>query len=199
MCVCVRECARERFSCHSVRVSSRARVRVVASVRACVCVYACVRVRARVCACVCLCVSLPQSGFLCTAGAIKYSAVLQSWCGGRPAGQTYKTSTPDALVTFQAVTVGEARQGFEFEVWAEIERKSHLHSLIYLYHTLISHNYRPTFFTELRRAESESGDGRPELLVPNSPYGLCGRKATLNLNLFVTEPAQELRETLNSN
>ena len=155
----------------------------------------CVRVRAHVCvhvcACVCLCVSLPQSGFLCTAGAIKYSAVLQSWCGGRPAGQTYKTSTPDALVTFQAVTVGEARQGFEFEVWAEIERKSNLHSLIYLYHTFISHNYRPTFF---HRAQGlcESGDGRPGLLVPNSPYGLCGRKATLNLNMFVTEPAQEL-------
>ena len=25
----------------------------------------------------------------------------------------------------------------------------------------------------------ESRDGRPELPVPNSPYGLCGRKATL--------------------
>ena len=29
----------------------------------------------------------------------------------------------------------------------------------------------------------ESRGGRPELPVPNSPYGLCGRKATLNLNL----------------
>ena len=28
----------------------------------------------------------------------------------------------------------------------------------------------------------ESGGGRPGLPVPNSPYGLCGRKATLNLN-----------------
>ena len=28
----------------------------------------------------------------------------------------------------------------------------------------------------------ESGGGRPGLLVPNSPYGLCGRKATLNFN-----------------
>ena len=27
---------------------------------------------------------------------------------------------------------------------------------------------------------SESRGGRPGLLVPNSPYGLCGRKATLN-------------------
>ena len=28
----------------------------------------------------------------------------------------------------------------------------------------------------------ESRDGRPGLPVPNSPYGLCGRKATLNLS-----------------
>ena len=28
----------------------------------------------------------------------------------------------------------------------------------------------------------ESGGGRAGLPVPNSPYGLCGRKATLNLN-----------------
>ncbi len=28
----------------------------------------------------------------------------------------------------------------------------------------------------------ESGGGRAGLHVPNSPYGLCGRKATLNLN-----------------
>ena len=27
----------------------------------------------------------------------------------------------------------------------------------------------------------ESRGGRPGLPVPNSPYGLCGRKATLNL------------------
>ena len=27
----------------------------------------------------------------------------------------------------------------------------------------------------------ESGGGRPGLPLPNSPYGLCGRKATLNL------------------
>ena len=27
----------------------------------------------------------------------------------------------------------------------------------------------------------ESGGGRPRIPVPNSPYGLCGRKATLNL------------------
>ena len=32
----------------------------------------------------------------------------------------------------------------------------------------------------------ESGGGRPGLPVPNSPYGLCGRKTTLNLDvLFV--------------
>ena len=29
----------------------------------------------------------------------------------------------------------------------------------------------------------ESRGGRPGIPVPNSPYGLCGRKATLNLNL----------------
>ena len=29
----------------------------------------------------------------------------------------------------------------------------------------------------------ESRGGRPGLSVPNSPYGLCGRKATLNLKL----------------
>ena len=28
----------------------------------------------------------------------------------------------------------------------------------------------------------ESRGGRPGLPVPNSPYGLCGRKATLNSN-----------------
>ena len=27
---------------------------------------------------------------------------------------------------------------------------------------------------------SESRRGRPGLTIPNSPYGLCGRKATLN-------------------
>ena len=31
----------------------------------------------------------------------------------------------------------------------------------------------------------ESRGGRPGLPVPNSPYGLCGRKATLNWN-FIT-------------
>ena len=35
-----------------------------------------------------------------------------------------------------------------------------------------------------RRAQElcESRGGRPGLSVPNSPYGLCGRKATMNLN-----------------
>ena len=38
----------------------------------------------------------------------------------------------------------------------------------------------------------ESRGGRPGLPVPNSPaYGLCGRKATLNLNSY---RAQELCE-----
>ena len=31
----------------------------------------------------------------------------------------------------------------------------------------------------------ESRGGRPGLPVPNSPYGLCGRKATLNSNIGV--------------
>ena len=29
----------------------------------------------------------------------------------------------------------------------------------------------------------ESRGGHPGLPVPNSPYGLCGRKATMNLNM----------------
>ena len=33
----------------------------------------------------------------------------------------------------------------------------------------------------------ESGGGRPGFPVPNSPCGLCGRKATLNLNRGVSE------------
>ena len=33
----------------------------------------------------------------------------------------------------------------------------------------------------------ENRGGRPGLPVPNSPYGLRGRKATLNLDMFVTE------------
>ena len=32
----------------------------------------------------------------------------------------------------------------------------------------------------LRRCVSESRGGRPGLPVPNKPYGVCGRKATLN-------------------
>ena len=31
----------------------------------------------------------------------------------------------------------------------------------------------------------ESRGGRPGLPVPDSPYGLCGRKATLNLDLLL--------------
>ena len=40
----------------------------------------------------------------------------------------------------------------------------------------------------------ESQGGRPGLPVPNSPYGLCGRKATFNLKLE-TLRAQELCES----
>ena len=40
----------------------------------------------------------------------------------------------------------------------------------------------------------ESRGGRPGLPVPNGPYGLCGRKATLNLN-FHGSRAQELCES----
>ena len=40
----------------------------------------------------------------------------------------------------------------------------------------------------------ESRGGRPGLPVPNSPYGLCGRKATLNLK-FLHFRAQELCES----
>ena len=36
---------------------------------------------------------------------------------------------------------------------------------------------------ELRICVSKCRGGRPRLPVPNSPYGLCGREATLNLNL----------------
>ena len=43
--------------------------------------------------------------------------------------------------------------------------------------------------TELRSCTCESRGGRPGLLVPNSPYGLCGREATLNL---YSNRAQEL-------
>ena len=34
----------------------------------------------------------------------------------------------------------------------------------------------------------ESRGGRPGLPVPNSPYDLCGRKATLNDRLSLSEP-----------
>ena len=33
----------------------------------------------------------------------------------------------------------------------------------------------------------ESGGGRPELPVSDSPYGLCGRKATLDLNQAMSQ------------
>ena len=37
----------------------------------------------------------------------------------------------------------------------------------------------------------ESGGGRPGLPVPNSPYALCGRLATLNLNISMSVGALE--------
>ena len=42
-------------------------------------------------------------------------------------------------------------------------------------------------FTYCHRAQGlcESRGGRPGLPVPNSPYGLCGRKATFNEQLGV--------------
>ena len=46
------------------------------------------------------------------------------------------------------------------------------------------------------RAEElcESRSSRPGLPVPNSPFGLCGRKATLNLNLWSVK-AEKLCES----
>ena len=44
------------------------------------------------------------------------------------------------------------------------------------------------WLTSLRAQElCESRGGRPDLPVPNSPDGFCGRKATLNLNGSVSE------------
>ena len=34
--------------------------------------------------------------------------------------------------------------------------------------------------------ECESRGGHPGLPIRNSPYGLCGHKATLNVNMFCT-------------
>ena len=53
----------------------------------------------------------------------------------------------------------------------------------------------PASTTELRAQElCESRSGRPWLPVPNSPYSLCGRKATLDLNTN-TRGAQKLCES----
>ena len=41
----------------------------------------------------------------------------------------------------------------------------------------------------------ESRGGRPGLPVPNNPYGLCGRKATLSLNSLSLVRSQELCES----
>ena len=53
-------------------------------------------------------------------------------------------------------------------------------------------------FTYLGRAQElcESRGGRPELPVPNSPDGLCGRKATLNLREGEREGGRKGRVSL---
>ena len=38
-----------------------------------------------------------------------------------------------------------------------------------------------------RTEKSKSRGGRPGLPVPNGPYGLYGRKLTLNLNRFIIQ------------
>ena len=50
-------------------------------------------------------------------------------------------------------------------------------------------------YRELRSCVKRgSRGGRPGLPVPNSPYGLCGRKATLNANTqHVSEPRSSLK------
>ena len=46
----------------------------------------------------------------------------------------------------------------------------------------LDHVFHPGLTGKLRAQElCESRDGRPGLPVPNSSYGLCGRKAVLNL------------------
>ena len=49
--------------------------------------------------------------------------------------------------------------------------------------------HRASFFpaTVRTKALCESRGGRPGLPVPKSPYGLCGRKATLNSNYITSE------------
>ena len=47
-------------------------------------------------------------------------------------------------------------------------------------------------FSELRRCDSRGR--RPGLPVPNSPYGLCGRKPTLNLKRERERDRLNLRE-----
>ena len=37
-----------------------------------------------------------------------------------------------------------------------------------------------SYLSELRSFVSKSRGGRPGLSVPDNPYGLCGREATLN-------------------
>ena len=50
--------------------------------------------------------------------------------------------------------------------------------------SLTSEDIKPHIIRERGRVQElcESRGGRPGLLAPNSSYGLCGRKATLNSN-----------------
>ena len=50
-----------------------------------------------------------------------------------------------------------------------------------------------TFTYGVPSSSYRSRGGRPGLPVPNSPYGLCGRKATLNVS---TQHVSELRSSL---
>ena len=54
--------------------------------------------------------------------------------------------------------------------------------LLHLFRLRAKCNVKFVYYGNLRAQEElcRSGGGRPGLPVPNSPYGLCGRKATLN-------------------
>ena len=69
------------------------------------------------------------------------------------------------------------------------EKKNHSFTLT---HESITEELKPavevTHTSEHRSCVKVDGGGRPGLPVPNSPYGICGRKATLNR-------AQELCES----
>ena len=61
-------------------------------------------------------------------------------------------------------------------------------SLVFFSFLFFSPSVSAAIIRNIRSQElCESGGGRPELPVPNSPYGLCGSKATLNLNNKTSE------------